>query len=99
MNSDLFWHSFTGSALIAAALTLVRLLFDYLLHANEQRAQRKRKRSDVDVRFERFLEVRLAEVDRRLEQCECDLRAERERSASLEEQLIRLSGLRRGSRK
>jgi hypothetical protein len=95
MDPDLFWHSFTGSALIAAALTLGRLLLDYVIHARERQRGDQR---DAEARFERFLEDRLADADRRLERSEDDLRAERDRSACLEDQLRRVS-VRRGSRK
>ena len=62
MDSDFFWHSVGGGAIIAAALTLARLLLEYGLRGGE----------------------------RRLERCDLELHAERVRSASLEQELLRV---------
>ena len=72
MDSDFLWHSIGGGAIIAAALTLARLLLDYGLRGGERRVEQdERRRSqqrDAEARLERLLQDRLAESDRRLEQ-------------------------------
>jgi hypothetical protein len=95
MDSDFFWRSVTGSAVVAAALTLARLLLDYITHVRERQRGDQR---DAEARFERFLEDQLAGADRRLDRSADDLRAERQRSACLEDQLRRVSA-RRGIRR
>jgi C4-dicarboxylate-specific signal transduction histidine kinase len=94
MDSDFLWHSIGGGAIIAAALTLARLLLDYGFRGGERRAERDERRQarerDAEARLERILQDRLAESDRRLERCDGELRAERVRSAGLEQDLRRL---------
>jgi hypothetical protein len=94
MDSDLFWHSLGGGAIIAAALALARLLLDYGLRGGERRLERDERRRtqqrDAEARLERILQDRLAEADRRLERSDADLRAERVRSATLEHDLRHL---------
>ena len=93
MDSDFFWHSLGGGAIIAAALTLARLLLDYGLRGGERRVEhderRRRQQRDAEARLERLLQDRLAESDRRLQRCDDELRAERVRSAMLEHELAR----------
>jgi hypothetical protein len=71
MDPDLLWHSLGGSAIIAAALTLARLLFDHYVRGIERRLERDERHSlhqrDAEARLERMLQDRLAEADRRLE--------------------------------
>ena len=91
MDSDFWLHSLTGGAIVTAAVTLARVVIEYALR-NQQR--------DADARLERILQDRLAEADRRFERSEADLRTERERAATLEDELRRVSGRRcPGSRK
>ena len=94
MDSDFFWHSVGGGAIIAAALTLARLLLDYSLRGGERRLEhddrRRAQQRDAEARLERILQDRLAEADRRLERCDLELHAERVRSASLEQELLRV---------
>ena len=94
MDSDSLLHSLGGGAIIAAALTLARLLLDYGMRGGERRVEQdERRRSqqrDAEARLERILQDRLAEADRRLERCDLELRAERVRSAGLEQDLLRL---------
>lgn len=93
MDSDLFWHSLGGGAILAAALTLARLLLDYSLRGAEDRALKQERHGahqrDAEARLERVLQDRLAEADRRFERCEAELQAERVRSAQLEQELMR----------
>lgn len=94
MDSDFLWHSVGGGAILAAALTLARLLLDYGFRGGERRSeQEERRRStqrDAEARLERILQDRLADADRRLERCDAELLAERVRSASLERELLRV---------
>ncbi len=94
MDSDFLWHSIGGGAIIAAALTLARLLLDYGMRGGERRVEQdERRRSqqrDAEARLERVLQDRLAEADRRLERCDLELHTERARSAALEHELLRL---------
>jgi hypothetical protein len=94
MDSDFLWHTLGGSAIIAGALTLARLLIDYCVRGGERRVeQAERRRShqrDAEARLERILQDRLAESDRRLERFDADLREERVRSAALERELVRI---------
>jgi hypothetical protein len=94
MDSDVFWHSLGASGIIAAALTLARLLLDYGMRGGERRAERdersRTRQRDAEARLERILQDRLAEADRRLERCDFELRAERVRNATLEHELLRL---------
>jgi hypothetical protein len=94
MDSDFLLHSLGGGAIIAAALTLARLLLDYGLRGGERRVEQDERRRvqqrDAEARLERILQDRLAEADRRLERCDFELHAERVRSASLEQELLRI---------
>src|SRR5215472_12982639 len=93
MDPDFFWHSLGGGAVIAAALTLARLIVDYIIRTTELRRDREDRRRaqqrDAEARLERILQDRLAEADRRLERCDAELVAERVRSANLERELLR----------
>jgi hypothetical protein len=88
MDTDSLWRSIGGGAAIAAALTLVRLLVEYRLHANERHVEheerRRRQQADAEARLERVLQDRLADADRRLERLALDLNAERLRCGTLE---------------
>jgi hypothetical protein len=94
IDSDFLWHSLGGSAIIAAALAVARLVLELVMRRGERRleedARRGRQQRDAEARLERILQDRLAEADRRLERCDAELRAERVRSASLENELLRL---------
>ena len=94
MDSDFLLHSLGGGAIIAAALTLARLLLDYGMRGGERRVEQDERRRvqqrDAEARLERILQDRLAEADRRLERCDLELHAERVRSASLEQDLLRI---------
>lgn len=94
MDSDLLLHSLGGGAIIAAALTLARLLLDYGIRGADRRSEREERRRaqqrDAEARLERLLQDRLADSDRRLERCDLELHAERARSAALEHELLRL---------
>ena len=91
MDSDFLLHTLGGGAIIAAALTLARLLLDYGLRGGERRSElderRRSQQRDAEARLERILQDRLAESDRRLERSDEELRAERVRSATLEHEL------------
>jgi hypothetical protein len=93
VDSDFLWHSIGGGAILAAALTLARLLLEYGMRGGERRGdQEERRRAqqrDAEARLERVLQDRLAEADRRLERCDAELQAERVRSARLEHELLR----------
>jgi hypothetical protein len=94
MDSDFFWHSLGGGAIVAAALTLARLLLEYGFRGRERRlehAERRRgQQRDAEARLERVLQDRLADADRRLERYEQDVSAERVRCATLEHEHARL---------
>ncbi len=94
MDSDFFWHSLGGGAIVAAALTLARLLLEYGFRGGERRlehAERRRgQQRDAEARLERILQDRLADADRRLERYEQDVSAERVRCAALEHEHARL---------
>ena len=94
MDSDLFWHSLGGGAIVAAALTLARLLVEYAVHRSARRLEHQERRRgqqrDAEARLERLLQDRLADADRRLERCEQDASAERLRCATLEHDHARL---------
>src|SRR5256714_14023405 len=94
MDSDFLLHSLGGGAIIAAALTLARLLLDYGLRGGERRAEhderRRGQQRDAEARLERILQDRLADADRRLERADAELRTERVRSATLEHELLRV---------
>ena len=71
MDPELLWHSIGGGAIIAAALTLARLLLEYSARGVDRRHERDERRTtyqrDAEARLERVLQDRLAEADRRLE--------------------------------
>jgi hypothetical protein len=91
MDSDFLLHTLGGGAIIAAALTLARLLLDYGLRGGERRSElderRRAHQRDAEARLERILQDRLAEADRRLERSDAELRDERVRVAALEHEL------------
>ena len=72
------WRSLGGGALIAAALTLARLLLENGLRGGERRLEheerRRHQQRDAEARLERLLHDRLADADRRLERVELDCR-------------------------
>jgi len=88
VDSDFFWHSLGGGAILAAVLALARLLLEYGLRGGERRLEQDDRRRafqrDAEARLERVLQDRLAEADRRLERCDAELQAERVRAARLE---------------
>jgi len=94
MDSDFFWHSLGGGAIVAAALTLARLLLEYGLRRGERRLEhderRRSQQRDAEARLERILQDRLADADRRLQRYEQDVAAERVRCATLEVEYARL---------
>ena len=94
MDSDSFWHSLGGGAIVAAALTLARLLVEHAIRGGERRlehAERRRgQQRDAEARLERILQDRLADADRRLARYEQDVSAERVRCATLEYEHARL---------
>ena len=57
MDPQLIWHSLGGGAIIAAALTFARLLFDYSVRGIERRLERDERHSlrqrDAEARLER----------------------------------------------
>src|SRR5438552_2946346 len=77
MDADTLWHSLGGGAIIAAALTLARLLLEYGFRGGDRRldqADRLRGREqDAEARLERVLQDRLAQADRRIERFERDM--------------------------
>ena len=94
MDSDSFWHSLGGGAIVAAALTLARLVIEYGFRRGERRLEhadrRQSQQRDAEARLERILQDRLADADRRLERYEQDVSAERVRCATLEHEHARL---------
>ena len=66
---DPIWHSVGGGALVAAALTVVRLLLEHTFRNRDRRLdQSERRRAyerDAEARLERLLQDRLSEADRR----------------------------------
>jgi C4-dicarboxylate-specific signal transduction histidine kinase len=94
MDSDFFWHSLGGGAIVAAALTFARLLLEYGSRGGERRLEHAERRHgqqrDAEARLERILQDRLADADRRLERYEQDVSAERVRCATLEHEHDRL---------
>jgi hypothetical protein len=93
-DSFSFWHSIGGGAIIAAALTLARLLLEYGIRGGDRRIEHEERRRagqrDAEARLERILQDRLAESDRRLDRCEQDVQTERVRSSLLEHEHARL---------
>jgi C4-dicarboxylate-specific signal transduction histidine kinase len=94
MDTDFFWHSIGGGAIVAAALTFARLLLEYGSRGGERRLEHNERRRgqqrDAEARLERILQDRLADADRRLERYEQDVSSERVRCATLENQQARL---------
>ena len=94
MDSDFFWHSLGGGAIVAAALTFARLLLEYGFRGGERRLEHAERRHgqqrDAEARLERILQDRLADADRRLERYEQDVSVERVRCATLEHEHARL---------
>jgi hypothetical protein len=94
MDSDFFWHSLGGGAIVAAALTFARLLLEYGFRGGERRLEhderRRGQQRDAEARLERVLQDRLADADRRLERYEQDVSTERVRCATLEHEHARL---------
>lgn len=94
MDSDLFWHSLGGGAIVAAALTFARLLLEYGIRGGDRRLEhderRRGRQRDAEARLERVLQDRLAEADRRLARFESDAHAEHARCATLEHDNMRL---------
>src|SRR5260370_42622104 len=64
MDSDFFWHSLGGGAIVAAALTFSRLLLEYGFRGGERRLEHAERRHgqqrDAAARLERLLQDRLA---------------------------------------
>lgn len=87
MDPDSIWHTLGGGAILAAALTLARLLLDYGFRGGERRLEhddrRRGQERDAEARLERVLQDRLSDADRRLERCQVEAQAERLRSAAL----------------
>jgi hypothetical protein len=94
MDTDSFWHSLEGGALIAAALTVARLVLETRLRGADRRLDREERthhqQRDAEARLERLLHDRLADADRHLERVEFDLQAERVRFGALEHDHARL---------
>ena len=95
MDPETLWHGVGGGALIAAGLTLARLLVDMAVRGAERRFEREERRRahqrDAEARLERVLQDRLSEADRRLERCEQDAQAARVRAALLEHEHAELA--------
>jgi hypothetical protein len=94
MDPDSFWHSLGGGALVAAALTVARLVLETALRGVERRVDHEERtrhhQRDAEARLERVLQDRLAEADRRLARSDLDLQAERVRCGTLEHEYGRL---------
>ena len=94
MDADSFWRSLGDGSLIAAALTVARLLLETILRRGDRRHDREERsrhqQRDAEARLERLLHDRLAEADRRLERCDLELQAERVRCGTLEHEHARL---------
>jgi hypothetical protein len=101
VDFDTLWRGLGGGALVAAALTVARLLLEFGARAREHRFEREERRRshqrDAEARLERILQDRLsdadrrlADADRRLERCEMEAQAERVRAAVLEREHARL---------
>ena len=94
MDPDTLWHTVGAGAILAAALTLARLLLDYGFRGGERRLEhderRRTQQRDAEARLERLLQDRLSDADRRLERCELEAQAERVRGASLAGEHARL---------
>jgi len=70
MDSDFLWHSIGGGAIIAAALTLARLLLDYGLRGGERRVEQdeRRRSQQLELHAERAHAAALEHELLRLEQ-------------------------------
>ena len=90
MDGDLdsLWRSLGGGALVAAALTLARMLLEQAFRqrdrARDQAERRGAFERDAEARLERLLQDRLCAVDRRLERSQEELEDERQRRADVE---------------
>jgi C4-dicarboxylate-specific signal transduction histidine kinase len=88
MTLDLVWHSLGGGAIVAAGLALVRVVIEYGFRRRERRMdQLERRRTyqrDAEARLERQLHERLNEAALRLERCQLEVEAERNRRTALE---------------
>jgi hypothetical protein len=88
LDLDPIWHSLGSGALIAGALTLVRLGLEYAIRRGERRLDHEDRRRayqrDAEARLERVLQDRLCEADRRLERCELEIESERGRRVAVE---------------
>ncbi len=85
---DAMWRAVGGGALVAAALTLARMLLEQAFRQRD-RARDQVERSgaferDAEARLERLLQDRLCEVDRRLERSQDELDDERQRRVEVE---------------
>jgi hypothetical protein len=71
MDTDLdpIWRGLGGGALVAATLTIVRLLLEHHFRHRERRFDQAERRGaferDAEARLERVLQDRLSEADRR----------------------------------
>lgn len=94
MDADSFWRSLGDGALVAAALTVVRLVLEAGLRRADRSLDREerthRQQRDAEARLERLLHDRLADADRRLERSDLELQDERVRRATLEHEHARL---------
>jgi hypothetical protein len=90
---DSVWHSVGGGALVAAALTVLRLGLEYTQRRGERRLdhEERRRSHQRQARLERVLQERLGDADRRAERCEAEMRAERGRRVALESDYAVLS--------
>src|SRR4051794_36976121 len=74
---DSVWHAVGGGALVAAILTIARMLLEHgLRHRDRSLDQAERRGAferDAEARLERLLQDRLSDSDRRLERCQIDL--------------------------
>jgi hypothetical protein len=91
---DLIWHSLGGGAIVAAALTLVRVVVEYGFRRREHRDQQVERqridKRDADARLDRQMQERLSEAAIRLERYEREIGAERDRRTALERDYLLL---------
>ncbi len=89
------WHSLGGGAIVAGTLALVRLALELSFRQHERKLESADRRGafqrDAQARLERELRDRLADADRRLERCELESDAERQRRLELEREHAQLS--------
>jgi len=68
-NLDPMWSSLGGGALVAAVLTIVRVLVEYGFRHRDRRLDQAERRGaferDAEARLERVLQDRLSEADHR----------------------------------